>query len=147
MKSCFVRNITPYSSLKVNRRFTVTYRFQLHGQRVVQEKKLAWSTDCCPLYSRFLPGLLFSPEDGDVMFLRNICWHSPYYTPCFRPFWIVNSTLIFTYTNVTVLVSSEFILKTRFGAHLASYPKVPGAIYLEVKWPGHEADRLPPCRA
>jgi len=33
------------------------------------------------------------------------------------------------------------------GAHLASYPMVPGALYLGVKRPGREADHSPPSSA
>jgi len=33
------------------------------------------------------------------------------------------------------------------GAHPASYPLVPGAVSLWVKWPGHEADLSPPSSA
>jgi hypothetical protein len=34
---------------------------------------------CCLLWASFLLGLLFDPEDGDDMFLRNIGWLSTDY--------------------------------------------------------------------
>jgi hypothetical protein len=51
MKSCAFSDITPFSLLKVNRRFGAVL-----------------PASCC-----FLLGLLFDPESGIDMFFRNVC--------------------------------------------------------------------------
>jgi hypothetical protein len=43
--------------------------------------------------------------------------------------------------------SSEHRVQTGSGAHAASYPRVPGSLSLEIKWPRCEADHSPPSSA
>jgi hypothetical protein len=59
---------TPCSQVKVNRRHGGTCRIHLQ------------SPACCLLHADFLRGLLFKPEDGGDMLLRNVGYFSPDYT-------------------------------------------------------------------
>jgi hypothetical protein len=65
MKSTIFWDITPCSPLKVNRR--------LGGSNNKPSKKPAWK-QVASLHTGFLLGLVFHPEDGGDMFLRNVGW-------------------------------------------------------------------------
>jgi hypothetical protein len=66
--------ITPYSLLKVNRRFGGMYRRHLQGWRIIQARN-QYETD-----RKQSSDLFFDPEDGGDFFLRNVGWHSKNYT-------------------------------------------------------------------
>jgi hypothetical protein len=76
-------HITPHSALKANRRFGAICRLHLQDRRVSQEinqheagnkqsvaKPAGFS--CFQLHVGFLLGLVFNPEYGDNMLLRNV---------------------------------------------------------------------------
>jgi hypothetical protein len=67
MKSIIFWDITPYSTLSVNRCFGGTYRLHLQG-----------IVTC--FHTGFLFSLFFDHEDRGDMFLRNVGWHSMDYT-------------------------------------------------------------------
>jgi hypothetical protein len=141
IKCSFVRNVTLCSPLKVNRRFRVTTLPTLGLKSSTREEtgmKHWLLPTLCPFlacltlqpwrWRRYVPPKRLLAFSG----LQENITLQVY--PCFR---------LFTYTNITVWVSSKFILQTGFGAHPTSYPNVPRATYPKVKWPGHEADHLP----
>jgi hypothetical protein len=74
-KSCIFWDITPCSPLKGNRRFGGTC---LHLQGRIISRSAALLATC--FHAGPLLGLFFDPEDGDDMFLRNVCWISTDYT-------------------------------------------------------------------
>jgi hypothetical protein len=69
-----VRDITPCSQVRVNRRFSGTYHLHLQDRRINQ-----YNTSMKVSASRagFLLDLLFDPDGGGGMFLRNVCLLSP----------------------------------------------------------------------
>jgi hypothetical protein len=67
----FWHTTTSYSLLTVNQRFGRTSHLHFQGWR-------AW-TAYCLLHASFLLGILFNPEDGGDMFLRNVGWFSTDY--------------------------------------------------------------------
>jgi hypothetical protein len=92
--STIFRDITPYSPLKVNRRFGGTYRFHLHGRRIsrARNQRACRLLSRCLFYQliirswrwrRYVPPkrpvctlvscwtYFFYPEDGGDVFLRN----------------------------------------------------------------------------
>lgn len=70
MKNSIIWGLTPYTLLKVIRRFGWTCDLHIEGWTVSQE-----SFGCCLLDAGFLGFLLLNPEDADGMFLRNV--HCP----------------------------------------------------------------------
>jgi hypothetical protein len=82
MKSNIFWDITPCSPLNVNRRFGGTYHLHLPGRRINRARNQCesrWQTWLC-FHPDFLLCLLFDPEDGGDMFLRNVGGHSTDYT-------------------------------------------------------------------
>jgi hypothetical protein len=79
MKSSIFWDITPCSSLKDNRHFGGTYRLHLHGRR---KSRASLALLDSYFQAGFLIGLLFDPEDGGDMFLRNVDWLSMGYSNC-----------------------------------------------------------------
>jgi hypothetical protein len=87
-------NVTPCSPLRVNQCFAGTYRLHLQGWKVSQARnqhEYIQQAECiyilkiiclddCLLHADFLLGLVFNPEKGSDMFLRNVGWLSMYYT-------------------------------------------------------------------
>jgi hypothetical protein len=67
-------NITPCSPLNVNRHFGGTCRLHLHGRRISQarDQHEECSKQSQQAHTNFLLSLLLNPEDGGVMFLRNV---------------------------------------------------------------------------
>jgi hypothetical protein len=63
-------NITPYSSLKVNRRFGGTCCLHFQVLRISQARYQRGATKL--LYVGFLIGLFFDTEDGEDIFIRNV---------------------------------------------------------------------------
>jgi hypothetical protein len=65
--------------------FGETHRFHLQGKRVSQARyqKLGGGKQSRLFIAGFLLGLLFDPEDGDVIFLRNVwlCLNYTAYNP------------------------------------------------------------------
>jgi hypothetical protein len=62
------------------------HRPYLQCRRVIQvrsqhEADRKQSSNCCLVYADFLLGLLFNPEDGHDIFLRNVDWLPPDCTP------------------------------------------------------------------
>jgi hypothetical protein len=74
MKSSIFWDITPYSPLKVNRRFGVTGCLHLQGRRInqaINQREADFSVYYL-LHAGFLLGLFFDPEyEGDI-FLLNV---------------------------------------------------------------------------
>jgi hypothetical protein len=70
-KSSVIWDITPWSPLKVNRRFGRTCSLYLQGRI---------SSSCYLLHAGFLFGLIFDTEDGGDIFLRNVGCLSTNYT-------------------------------------------------------------------
>jgi hypothetical protein len=69
-----VRDITPCSPVRVNRHFRGTYHLYLQDRRINQYKtSLKGSAN----RADFLFDLLFDPDGGGGMFLRNVCSLSP----------------------------------------------------------------------
>jgi hypothetical protein len=64
IKSSIFWGITPCSALKVNRRLGGTCHLHLRGRRI--------RSASYRLHAGFFLGLLFDPEDGGDMFLRNV---------------------------------------------------------------------------
>jgi hypothetical protein len=79
MKSSIFWDITPYSPLKVNRRFGGTCCLHLQSRRI--SRGSLQLTTC--FHAGFLL-VLFDPEDGGFMFLRNVRWFSTDYTALYR---------------------------------------------------------------
>jgi hypothetical protein len=76
IKSINFWDITPCSPLSVNRRFGGTYR---------------------QLSRWFLVQLIFYPEDGGDMFIRNVGWHSTDYTASYSRRWYSSVFFLCTY--------------------------------------------------
>jgi hypothetical protein len=64
VNSSMFRDMTPSSPLEADRHFGGTCRFHLQGRRI--------SSACYLIQAGFLLGLVFDPEVGDDMFLRNV---------------------------------------------------------------------------
>jgi hypothetical protein len=72
-----LRDVRPYNPAKVIRIFGATYHLQLQGRR---ERQARNQQESGPLIrADFLLDLLFDPEDGGDMFLRNVVYLSPDY--------------------------------------------------------------------
>jgi hypothetical protein len=72
MKSTVLWDIRQCRPLKVNVRFRGTYCLYFRGRRIIREifqRESRWQAE---LYAGILLGLLFDPEDGDDVFLRNV---------------------------------------------------------------------------
>jgi hypothetical protein len=76
MKATILWDLTSRSPMKFNRRFGETYCLHLWGRRI--NKARALFAIC--FHSGFFLGLFSDPEDGDNMFLRNVCWLLTDYT-------------------------------------------------------------------
>jgi hypothetical protein len=76
MKSSVYPDISPCSPLKVNRLFGGKYWLHLQDRRISKGRNRTKQTGCAcyMLHYGFLPGLLFEPEDGGDMFVRNVTW-------------------------------------------------------------------------
>jgi hypothetical protein len=87
MKSNIFWNSTPYSPLKVNRRFGGTRRLHFQSRRISQQETImkevasesqarnqrkAGSKQSYLLHACFLLGLIFDSEDAGDMFLGNV---------------------------------------------------------------------------
>jgi hypothetical protein len=70
MNSSSFWDITPYSLLKVNRRFGRIYHLHLQGWNVSRARN---KRTCYVFHAGFLFGLLFNPKDGGGMFLCYCC--------------------------------------------------------------------------
>jgi hypothetical protein len=70
MKSSFFWDVTPCILLKVNRHFGRTPCIHLQRRRISQARNSASHL----LRAGFLLCLLFVPEDGSEVILRNVCW-------------------------------------------------------------------------
>jgi hypothetical protein len=66
MKSAIFWDIKARSLLKVNRRFGGTYRLHLQVRRIREARNQCEGKCTC------FHGLLFGPEDGGDLFLRNV---------------------------------------------------------------------------
>jgi hypothetical protein len=81
MKSIIFWSITRCSPLEVKRRFGGTFRFHLHGGRIIPSKKAASKQVASrEFYSGFLLGLFLDSEAGGDIFLRNVACVSTDYT-------------------------------------------------------------------
>jgi hypothetical protein len=67
-KNYFLYHIT------INLRFGGTYRVNLRGWRVGQARN---QHEAC---SKQSSGVFYDPKHSNYMFLRNVCWLTPYYT-------------------------------------------------------------------
>jgi hypothetical protein len=81
-KEFYLLECMPYSPLEANRRFGGAYHFHLQ------------TSACYLLLAGFLHGLLFGPEDGGKMFLRNVDLLSTDYTEYRNYTSIWDSTMI-----------------------------------------------------
>jgi hypothetical protein len=74
MKSCVLRDITPRSPLKANRRFGETRRIHFQSLKVSQEEIRMEEAASTTLFFRvgFFPSLHLNPENGREIFLRNV---------------------------------------------------------------------------
>jgi hypothetical protein len=71
MISSILWDMTPFSPLKVNRRFGGMCRLQLHGRRINQARSYREAGFACYLlHAGFLLGCLLDPEDGGDMDFR-----------------------------------------------------------------------------
>jgi hypothetical protein len=74
---CIFWDITPCSSLKVNRRFGGTYILHLQARRIIQARNQQPATY---FHTGVLLSSFFDPENGGDMLHRNVGWHSTDYT-------------------------------------------------------------------
>jgi hypothetical protein len=70
LKSSVLCDLTPCNPLKVSRRFRGTCRLHLQRRRISQTRNQRGAGS---KQAGLLLGLFFDPEDGDEMFLRNVC--------------------------------------------------------------------------
>jgi hypothetical protein len=71
MKSTIFRDTTPYSPLKVNRRFGGTYRLHFQGRVISLARNQRALVAIC-FQTDFLLGLFFGPGNRGDMLLRNV---------------------------------------------------------------------------
>jgi hypothetical protein len=72
LKSIIFWDVTSCSPMKVKRNFRGTYRFHLHGRRIIRARNQCVALLATCLHADFLLGLSFDTEDGGDMFLRNV---------------------------------------------------------------------------
>jgi hypothetical protein len=69
----------PCTSVKVQQRFGVTYFFHLQGKETRGKAVAIRSVvSLAPVYARYLLALIFNPEYGNIIFLRNVSERQKY---------------------------------------------------------------------
>jgi hypothetical protein len=99
MKSSDLWDMTPCLSVESQPTFgkNIVCRFPFQGRRISQARHLLREICSKLCHAGFLLGLLFDPEDGSDIFLRNVVgWFSDYMVPYPRTY---NSSLFFRFTR------------------------------------------------